>query len=503
MASLLPRDPMQFENPTWSGLSRKDIQKFSNIITSTASEMYILDGVDYLLDLILAREKKKKKKLSVNDAKIAHLEVISQFSASPSPPTNDRETSTTQDNLHVELSDTNLTSGVRNKQTPHTIFSASDTNTQLYPEDILAKQLNSRNKFQIQIPRAPQLSLGKGFLHTIRRVLKDMPSAQGNRTISFPAILQNIQENKKRLKAYRFPGSRFHRAVFLYMLALKGRLIPVSSEDNSELVPVRSAIIYYPNCQRFLRWDDFADPLNVSKGKTSVNQLIAPLPTTESTETTLAASISNVRTRLRLPDRLVTSTASVTELEDLLRSPVIIRISGQTGWAILVEIVIGACIVGLFIGLIAGLTKFHAGESSTTERGIMMAWISSGLYGFCLPLLSTLELLKVLFLFPLIVNLYPTSAPEFMRHSLQFFRTSRDGTKTKGGTGWKERFKAFFKACTKLYFEILGFIRLPLLPPLLLYAFALIPLGIFIPPVWGFVLVGRMLTEWGDCVRLY
>ncbi|RAL66524.1 hypothetical protein DID88_006214 [Monilinia fructigena] len=253
--------------------------------------MYVLDVADYLLDLILVRE--KKKKLS---AKIAHLEVISKFSASPPPSMNDRETSTTQDNLHVELSETNLPSGIRNKQKSHIILSASDISTQFYSEDILAKQLNSRDEFQIQIPRAPQLSLKKGFLHTIRKVLQDMPSAQGNRTISFPAILQNIQENKKRLQAYRFPGSHFHRAMFLYMLALKGRLIPISSEDNSELVLVRSAIIYYPNCQRFLRWDDFADPPHVSKGNTSVNQLRARSPITESAEATLAASISDVRT---------------------------------------------------------------------------------------------------------------------------------------------------------------------------------------------------------------
>lgn len=507
MVSLLPGDAMEVENPAWSGLSRKDIQKFSNKLASTASEVYVLDRVLHLLDLILARNmKKKKKKLSAKDAKIVHLEVVSQFSASPPPPKNDHEISTTQDNLHVELLDRNFPNDGGNEQTPQPILSTGDTSTQLYREDILAKERDSKDEFQIQIPRAPQLSLGKGFSYTIRRVLEDMLSSQGNRIISFPAILQNIQQNKKSLKTYRFPGSYFHRAVFLYKLALKEIRIPTSSEDDPKLFPVRSAIIYYPNCQRFLRWDDFADPPKASTGNTSVNQLRAPSPITESAEATLAASISNVRTLLRLPDRPATSTASVTELEDLLRSPVITRTSGQIGWAILVEIGIGACIVGLFIGLIAGLTKFHAGDSSTTERGIMMAWLASGLYGFCLPLLSTLELLKVLFLFPLIVHLYLTGAPEFMHHSLQFGRILRDSAQTKGDIDWKERFKTFFKSNTKLNFEILGSIKFPLfpqLPALFLYAFALIPLGIFIPPIWGFVLVGRMLTEWGDCVRLY
>jgi hypothetical protein len=30
-----------------------------------------------------------------------------------------------------------------------------------------------------------------------------------------------------------------------------------------------------------------------------------------------------------------------------------------------------------------------------------------------------------------------------------------------------------------------------------------LPLAMFIPPIWGFVLVGRMLVEWGNCIRLY
>ena len=32
---------------------------------------------------------------------------------------------------------------------------------------------------------------------------------------------------------------------------------------------------------------------------------------------------------------------------------------------------------------------------------------------------------------------------------------------------------------------------------------ALIPVGLFVAPIWGFVIVGHMLVEWGRCVTLY
>jgi hypothetical protein len=32
---------------------------------------------------------------------------------------------------------------------------------------------------------------------------------------------------------------------------------------------------------------------------------------------------------------------------------------------------------------------------------------------------------------------------------------------------------------------------------------AVIPWAIFIAPVWGFVIVGQMIVDWGQCVTLY
>lgn len=36
-----------------------------------------------------------------------------------------------------------------------------------------------------------------------------------------------------------------------------------------------------------------------------------------------------------------------------------------------------------------------------------------------------------------------------------------------------------------------------------LYIIAFIPVGIFIAPIWGFIIVGQMLVQWGNCTNLY
>ncbi|TGO44779.1 hypothetical protein BCON_0465g00040 [Botryotinia convoluta] len=503
MISLLPKDGMQVENPAWSGLTKKDIQNFSLTLTSTASEMYVFDMAIYLLDLITAS--KAKTKLSAKDAKMIHLEVVSQFNASTTPPTNEPETSATQANQPADPTGASLPNGGNENPALQNIFFDDEFRTQFNPKDILARPVGSTDEYQIQIPRAPRLSSEKGPLYTIRRVMEDLSSARGEKTSSFFAMLQNMKENRMRLKAYKFSDSYIKRIMILYNLSLKDHIIPISSGDYAEFAPVRSAIIYHPNCHRFLRWDDFANPPKSNKEKSNAIQLRVLSPITDSEENCLAASISNVRTLLKLPGRPTTTTASIAELEELLYSPTITRTSGRIGWAILVEISIGICVVGLFFGLIAGLTKFHSGESSVTERSIMMTWLASGLYGFCLPLLSTLELLKILFLFPIILSLCLSGVPNFYHTSYEIDKTLRNEEQSVTGD-WKKRTKKFVRVYTKVVSKMFVAISPNFGPQpaaALLYVFAFIPLGIFIPPVWGFVLVGRMITEWGDCVRLY
>jgi hypothetical protein len=124
----------------------------------------------------------------------------------------------------------------------------------------------------------------------------------------------------------------------------------------------------------------------------------------------------------------------------------------------------------IFFSTIAALTRFQPGQISTTERGIMMAWLASGLYGFCLPFMSTPELLRVFFLLPL-VSVIDHAHTSKMKPMNRFMILYLDGP---------------------VY-----------LPSGMKATGIFLPLAIFIPPIWAFVLVGRMLVEWGNCIRLY
>jgi hypothetical protein len=437
MISLLPRDPVQIDDSMWSGLTLTDIQTLSRFITQTASAAIFSI---YSTTASLGRRK---------HATAVHLKVVAQLDV---PPTDDFQIHVARNSLPVDESGIQLPSDGTGTQVPQNSLRIHDSGTQMPPRDVLAKTRGSTDEFHIQIPCAPQSSLGKGFLYTMRNVLEDLAPARGGSKSFFSITLQNVQENMQRLKAD--PSSYFRRALTLYNFALKGHLVPMGLGQGAESISVRTATIYHPNCPRFLRWDDFVAPPKINAGETVAKQLKVPSPIAESGEKVLAASIPDIRTLLQLPARPTTSAASISELEALLQLSAKTTTSVRTGWVVLIEICVGACVIGLFFGIMAGLTRFHPGDSSSTERSIMMIWLGSGLYGFCLPLLSTLELLKVLFLLPIIV----------------MFRNS------------------------------LG-VQLSLFS--YSYILAFIPLGIFIPPIWGFVLVGRMLTEWGDCVRLY
>ncbi|KAF7948140.1 uncharacterized protein EAE97_003551 [Botrytis byssoidea] len=277
------------------------------------------------------------------------------------------------------------------------VFFDDEFRTQLNPKDILARPVDTTDEYQIQIPRVPRRSSRKGLLYTVHLVMEDLSSARGEKTSSFFTMLQNMRENRMRLKAYKSADSYIKRIMIIYNLALKDCIIPISSGD-------------------------YAD----NKENSNETQFRVLSPITDGEENCLAASISNVRMLLKLPERPTTTTASIAEPEELLYLSNITRTNGRIGWAILVEISIGVCVVGLFFGLIAGLTKFHSGESSVTERGIMMTWLASGLYAFCLPLLNTLELLKVLFLFPIFFSLYLSGAPDFYHTSYEMDKTLRN-----------------------------------------------------------------------------
>jgi hypothetical protein len=211
-------------------------------------------------------------------------------------------------------------------------------------------------------------------------------------------------------------------------------LIAIRKLDDSytselEFKPANMTKFYYPSCSRFLR---NSSPNYHKMSRTEISSNVPPPTPDSGRRSRTTRSKPNVHTR----------------------------------WGVLLEVAIGLFLVSFFFSVIAALTKFKPGQSSSTERGIMMAWLASGLYGFCLPFMSTPELLRVFFLFPLM---------SIIDYALIL------------GMNPINIFLAFGLAGLFPVWEI----------------FVFTPLAIFVPPIWAFVLVGRMLVDWGNCTRLY
>lgn len=220
-----------------------------------------------------------------------------------------------------------------------------------------------------------------------------------------------------------------------------------SSFGEHESVPADLTKFYYPNCSRFLR---ASSPNHHMISGTGISQ-DGPPPTLTS-EHHMRIQKSNL--------------------------------DPHPQWGVLLEVVVGLFVVGLLFCIVAALTRFQPGQSSRIERVIMMAWLASGLYGFCLPLMSTPELLRVFFLLPLVSILGPALSTRDLRTSFKQIREM----KPKG---------PFIKL--SLWYLRDMVCQSSGIDPILSF----IPLAIFVPPIWGFVLVGRMLVEWGNCTRLF
>lgn len=90
----------------------------------------------------------------------------------------------------------------------------------------------------------------------------------------------------------------------------------------------------------------------------------------------------------------------------------------------------------------------------------MLLWMCEGVIGTFLAFLSLREVMLAFFVFPFYVSLYQNSFARFF---------------WPGGP------------------QVAGY----------MFVLAFVPLTIFAPPIWGLVIVGQMLTEWGKCVTLY
>lgn len=132
---------------------------------------------------------------------------------------------------------------------------------------------------------------------------------------------------------------------------------------------------------------------------------------------------------------------------------------GEIAAMMALQFILGCVVLGILITFMGWQSQwFSRGQSSRTERAIIMLWMCEGAFGLILPWMSLKETIFSVFLLPLFTLFPQINAP----------------TRSSGVIG-PERLS---------YFSILG-------------------MGIFIAPVWAFVLIARMLVEWGTCVRLY
>lgn len=129
------------------------------------------------------------------------------------------------------------------------------------------------------------------------------------------------------------------------------------------------------------------------------------------------------------------------------------------------EIALGLVAIGAVITLIAWQSNwFDAGLSSQTEKVIMLLWICEGTIGLIFPLISLKEVILVFIMFPLYVAILSSSSLLYL-----------GGVTQQYGVYWV----------------------------VLVFAITLIPLGTFVAPIWGFVIVGQMIATWGQCVTLF
>jgi branched-subunit amino acid transport protein len=283
-----------------------------------------------------------------------------------------------------------------------------ECNNEKEPECRFVEAVSSSSRYRIRVCNQPQRSP----FYKIRR-------------------LQRYTFHDRVKRSRRLPDY----SAFSWSLMLESRrdlrnalLERYAVADENQFKPAYLTGFYYPSCSRFLR------------------------TSSSSHHTTLRTGVPSYGPPLTLASGQHTRTSRNNR-------------NSHTRWGVLLEIVVGLFLVGIFFSIIAALTQFQPGQSSTTERGIMMAWLASGLYGFCLPFMSTSELLRVFFLLPLVSVI-----------DLAFT--------------WMDRFLSFHLD-EAVY-----------LPSGLEAICSFLPLAIFISPIWGFVLVGRMLVEWGNCIRL-
>ncbi|KAE9374112.1 hypothetical protein N431DRAFT_481414 [Stipitochalara longipes BDJ] len=197
---------------------------------------------------------------------------------------------------------------------------------------------------------------------------------------------------------------------------------------------IKQNTVYCQSCSRFQRYDD-------------------PIP-----QKYLSAAITNTTRIISAPitnDLNFPSASSPRETTDVTWSSIILPVS------------FGLVLSAIPIIIIAALSHFHPGSSSSTQRIIIPLWWSSGIIlGLLMPLLDVSEILVCIVWLP---NYILEKSQSLMVESTLSIGLS------------------------------IGITMNP--TPIVMLAF--IPWGVFVAPVWGFVIVVQMLGEWGSCISLY
>lgn len=174
----------------------------------------------------------------------------------------------------------------------------------------------------------------------------------------------------------------------------------------------------------------------------------------ERTERTLYLPMCPPFQRKNDPQKSLTTAKNVSRKQDSI-------VNGM-----LIELLVSIIAIGLLLTFIGWRSHWYSpGNSSPTQKAIMLLWICEGVIGIFLPLLTVKEFMLIFAVFPYYMSI------------------------------------AFGTTPIVLFVQSLHYMGSFLLS-LGIYT-ALTPLGLFIAPIWGFIIVGQMLVAWGRCVTLF
>lgn len=437
------------EELPYSGVTDEAIVKVA-AGSSISWETRVVLGLSLLVP-VAVRKRRQARRNSTTDPTTTTLRIsgISRNSHVVRPSAASDTTSTVSNEQISSSSERDLDSAVLSRgENEIEMHGVDERDFENEPKFCFVEAESDLGQYRVRISRTPVHSPVYGFRDTVRSAMDD--------------------------KSRRWRRCASYESELLLLIAEPGPSeVSLRADDPSAVNDSEPAILitfYYPSCSRFLR--------------TSNSQRQTMLPSRESSDGSTHTGTNGHHAR------------------NTGNNPIT-----HTRWGVLLDAVIGLALVALSFGIVAYKTGFKPGQSSTTERGVMMAWLASGLYGFYLPFLSTSELFRIWVLLPIVsticyaFDLWNMTRIAWQTHKLLWriliLQLKNRGLRQKP---LRLQLKHIISIMQRrnLQLQEVG-LPFPLINPHSL----LIIFFIFVPPIWGLVLVGRMLVEWGSCTRLY